>query len=64
MVELLEGIEKWDGDLMSNLVAEICEAVCLLLDQLCTSQAGDDANCIRFLKEQVTLHLSKKQRRR
>ncbi|KAH6920993.1 hypothetical protein HPB50_028016 [Hyalomma asiaticum] len=64
MVELLEGIEKWDGDLMSNSVAEICEAVCLLLDQLCTSQAEDDANCIRFLKEQVTLHLSKKQRRR
>lgn len=64
MVELLEGIEKWDCDLMSNSVAEICEAVCLLLDQLCTSQAEDDANCIQFLKEQVTLHLSKKQRRR
>ncbi|KAH7953124.1 hypothetical protein HPB49_004983 [Dermacentor silvarum] len=44
MVELLEGIEKWDCDLMSNSVAEICEAVCLLLDQLCTSQAEDDAN--------------------
>ncbi|XP_049276184.1 uncharacterized protein LOC119406730 [Rhipicephalus sanguineus] len=63
MVQLLEGIEKWDGDLMCNSVAEICEAVCLLLDQLCTSQA-EDANCVRFVKEQVTLHLSKKQRRR
>ncbi|KAH7959162.1 hypothetical protein HPB49_009112 [Dermacentor silvarum] len=27
MVELLEGIEKWDCDLMSNSVAEICEAI-------------------------------------
>lgn len=54
IVECLEGIEKWDGDLMSNSVAEICEAVCLLLEQLSTSQAEDDANCIRFLKEQIT----------
>ncbi|KAH9384790.1 hypothetical protein HPB48_026804 [Haemaphysalis longicornis] len=63
IVELLEGIEKWDGDLMSDSVAEICEAVCLLLDQLSTPHAEDDGGCIRFLREQrqvvteLTLHL-------
>ncbi|KAL3191498.1 hypothetical protein MRX96_059868 [Rhipicephalus microplus] len=28
IVQLLEGIEKWDGDLMSDSVAEICEEIC------------------------------------
>lgn len=64
IVELLEGIEKWDGDLMSDSVAEICEAVCLLLDQLSTPHAEDDGDCIRFLREQVSLFQAKKQRRR
>ncbi|KAG0439157.1 hypothetical protein HPB47_016738 [Ixodes persulcatus] len=55
IVELLEGIEKWDGDLISNSVEEICEAICLLLDQLSTSHAEDDADSIRFLREQHNL---------
>ncbi|KAH8028420.1 hypothetical protein HPB51_016533 [Rhipicephalus microplus] len=63
-VQLLEGIEKWDGDLMSDSVAEICETVCLLLDQLSTPHAEDDGDCIRFLREQVRLFQAKKQRRR
>ncbi|KAL3177151.1 hypothetical protein MRX96_009850 [Rhipicephalus microplus] len=65
IVQLLEGIEKWDGrDLMSDSVAEICEAVCLLLDQLSTPHAEDDGDCIRFLREQVSLFQAKKQCRR
>lgn len=58
MVELLEDIENLDGDLMSNSDDEIRDVVCLLLIQLRTYQAENDANCFRFLKEPVTLHLS------
>ncbi|XP_040358129.1 uncharacterized protein LOC121047162 [Ixodes scapularis] len=64
IVELLEGIEKWDGNLISNSVEEIFEAICLLLDQLSTSHAEDDADSIRFLRKQVSLFPAKKQRRR
>ncbi|XP_040357744.1 uncharacterized protein LOC121047009 [Ixodes scapularis] len=64
IVELLEGIEKWDGDLISNSVEEICEAICLLLDQLSMSHAEDGAGSIRFLREQESLFQAKKQRRR
>ncbi|KAH9365879.1 hypothetical protein HPB48_021781 [Haemaphysalis longicornis] len=63
-VQLLESIEKWDGGLKSNSVAEICDAVCFLLGQLSTSQEEGSGDCIRFLKQQVTLHLARKQRRR
>lgn len=58
----LDSIEKWDGDLISNSVEEICEAICLQLDQLSTSHAEDDADSIRFLREQVSLFQAKKQR--
>ncbi|XP_040069513.1 uncharacterized protein LOC115308222 [Ixodes scapularis] len=63
IVELLEGIEKWNGDLISNSVEEICEAICLLLDQLSTFLAEDDADSLGFLRQQVSLFQAKNQRR-
>ncbi|KAH9378930.1 hypothetical protein HPB48_007528 [Haemaphysalis longicornis] len=59
IAQLLEGIEKWDGGMKINSVAELYEAVCLVLNLLSTSQEEDGADCIRFLKEQITLYLAR-----
>lgn len=55
MVELLESIEKWDGDPSSgseSLDKDICNTIRLLLGKLSAKATKDKAHVIEFLGEQ------------
>ncbi|KAH8020780.1 hypothetical protein HPB51_003479 [Rhipicephalus microplus] len=67
ITEVLEGIEKWDRDLISTATTskgDTVETVRALLAKLCEKKEEDDVPTIKFLIEQLKLLCEKKVRRR